>query len=255
MIKAVEKGDKDFLLFCDRDVFGTRIKAYYNCYSTGYDFVKFWVQTDSSGNITAAAGRVDGDMTLCCENADFEELLYFIKAVGFTTLQCEKNAAEKLAPSETLNGFVVRYGGKTVPAAGVVKKSFFELGEIYKIIKAESLLGVGDYLPWLSDVTFRRNKGAASAVLAEADGENAGCAMVLFRTDAAALLGAVATVPRFRGRGIARALVTELARQEASHGRRVELLCKNGSIVEFYKKTGFDVINEWSIITDETELF
>ena len=70
MVKCVEKGDEAFLSFCDRDVFGTRIKAYFNCYSTDYDFVKFWVQTDENGNVTAAISRVDGDMTLCAENAD-----------------------------------------------------------------------------------------------------------------------------------------------------------------------------------------
>ena len=70
MVKSVEKGDEAFLGFCDRDVFGTRIKAYFNCYSTDYDFVKFWVQTNEDGDVTAAISRVDGDMTVKDKNAD-----------------------------------------------------------------------------------------------------------------------------------------------------------------------------------------
>lgn len=253
MLKAVEKNDKDFLDFCDRDVFGTRIKAYYNCYFTDYDFVKFWVQYDEKGEITAAISRVEGDATLCACNCDTEELKEFFNIVGYRTIQCERAVAEKLSERSDW-GYVVRCE-KILPCDEIELKKFFEYREIYDIIKPENLTGVGDCLPWLSDVTFRVNRNAAQGRIALTDGENSGCAMVLFRTDKAALLGAVATKPEFRGRGIARSLVLGLARQEKEQGRRVELLCKNGSIVEFYKSIGFSVINEWGMIKNEAEIF
>ena len=34
MIKLIEKAEKAFMDFCDRDVFGTRIKAYFLSYAT-----------------------------------------------------------------------------------------------------------------------------------------------------------------------------------------------------------------------------
>lgn len=254
MVKCVEKGDNAFLSFCDRDVFGTRIKAYFNCYSTDYDFVKFWVQTDDAGAVTAAISRVDGDMTVSASDADFEELLQFIKIVGFTTIQCERAVAGHFTADETLWGYVVEFKEKT-EIKDISLKQNFELREIYNIIKAENLTGVGDYLPWLSDTTFRVNRGTAKPLLCQLDGNNAGCAMVLFRTDKASLLGAVATVPEYRGRRVARALVTRLANEELERGNRAELLCKSDSIVEFYKSIGFTVTNEWSLITDGTKLF
>ena len=254
MVKSVEKGDKEFLEFCDRDVFGTRIKAYFNCYSTDYDFVKFWIQTDEGGNVTAAISRIDGDMTLCAYNADYEELLQFVKIVGFTTIQCRRAVAREFTDGENLWGYVVRYENITAEREVNLKKDY-ELKEIYDIIKAANLTGVGNYLPWLSDTTFRINRNTATPSLAEIDGIPAGCAMVLFRTDKAALLGAVATSPEYRGRGIAGALVTHLANGELAQGRRTELLCKNDSIVDFYKSIGFTVKDEWSLITDETKLF
>lgn len=254
MVKCVEKGDEAFLSFCDRDVFGTRIKAYFNCYSTDYDFVKFWVQTDENGNVTAAISRVDGDMTLCAENADYEELLQFVKIVGFNTIQCQRQVAQNFTDDETLWGYVVRFEQEQENRQVSLKENF-ELKEVYNIIKAENLTGVGDYLPWLSDTTFRINRNTAEPLVAEVDGNAAGCAMVLFRTDKAALLGAVATSPCYRGRGIAGALVTRLANGELANGRRTELLCKNDSIVNFYKSIGFTVKDEWSLITDGTKLF
>lgn len=254
MVKSVEKGDEAFLLFCDRDVFGTRIKAYFNCYSTDYDFVKFWVQTNDNGDVTAAISRVDGDMTVTAENADYEELLQFIKIVGFSTIQCNRKVAKEFTAEEALWGYVVRFENKTENRTVSLKKDY-ELKEIYNIIKAANLTGVGDYLPWLSDTTFRINRKTAEPLLADVDGNASGCAMVLFRTDKAALLGAVATYPEYRGRGIAGALVTCLANNELAKGRRTELLCKNDSIVDFYKSIGFTVKDEWSLITDETKLF
>lgn len=252
MLKAVEKNDEAFLSFCDRDVFGTRIKAYYNCYSTDFDFMKFWTQYDDDGRITAAISRIDGDATLCAENADFEELSEFLNIVGFRTVQCEKFAAERLTDEPFEWGYVVRCDSVGNYNEAKLKK-VFELREIYDIIKPENLTGVGDYLPWLSDTTYRVNRGAAEGRIAMCGGENAGCAMVLFRTDKAALLGAVATRPQFRGRGLARSLVLDLAEMELAEGRHVELLCKSGSIVEFYKSIGFRAVNEWGLIKNAAE--
>lgn len=244
MIKQCEKGE--FLDFCDRDVFGTRIKAYYNCYGTGYDFVKFWVQIENE-KVVSAISRIDGDMTISSVGENMDELKFFIGMVGFSTVQCEKNIAEKMCLKSSINGFVVEYKGNSYIPKNINLKSNFDLKEIYDIIKAENLVGVVDYLPWLSDTSFRMNRNITSVLMAE---ESAGCAMCLFRTSKASLLGGVATRPEHRGKGIAGSLVTQLAKAEMSNGKRVELLCKADSIVDFYKSIGFDVTNEWSIINE-----
>lgn len=252
MLKTVEKNDKAFSDFCDADVFGTRIKTYYNCYSTDYDFVRFWAQYDDGGSITAAVSRVDGDVTVCACNNDTEELKEFLNIVGYRTVQCKECIAEAIAESYQW-GYVVECKNAAEHEKAEIK-SVYEPKEIYDIIKPENLTGVGDYLPWVSDVIYRLNRNAAQGAVAVLDGINAGCAMVLFRTDKAALLGAVATKPEFRGRGVARSVVSELAENELKCGRRVELLCKNGSIVDFYKSIGFEVKDRWGLITNEADV-
>lgn len=249
MLKAVKKGDLAFMAFCKRDVFGTRILCLYNCYSTDYDFVKFWVQTDEKGDIISAVSRIDGDVTVSSTGENTEELFEFLKIVGFRTIQCEKKTAESAGYGGKINGYVVRYIKNKNKIAKIQADNVFRPKEIYDIIKSANLVGVGDYLPWLSDTTFRMNRGATTALTALADGKAVATAMKLFITDHAVLLGAVATRPEYRGRGLAGALVTTLA--ESEKDKRVELLCKYDSIVEFYKSIGFEVKNEWSIITDE----
>lgn len=244
MIKLTE--NESFLSFCDRDVFGTRIKAYYSCYGNGYDFVNFWVQTDGE-KIISAISRIDGDMTITSTGENSDELRSFIDMIGFSSVQCEKSIAEKINMKASVNGYVVEYKGNQYKPKTVQTKNNFDLKEVYDIIKAENLVGVGEYLPWLSDTTFRMNRGVTSALLAE-NGE--GCAMCLFRTDKASLLGGVATRPEHRGKGIAGSLVTRLAENEKAHGRRVELLCKADSIVRFYESIGFEVVKEWSLIDE-----
>ena len=249
MLKAVEKGDNGFVKFCSRDVFGTRIACLYNCYSTDYDFVRFWKQTDDNGNIISALSRIDGDATLTSTGENAEELYTFLKIVGFRTVQCEKKIAELMGAESSHDGYVVEYKGGNNKIKEIQSDNIFRPKEIYDIIKKSKLVGVGDYLPWLSDTTFRLNRGAAVVLSAQADGKTVACAMKLFSTDTAVLLGAVATLPEYRGRGMACSLVTRLA--ESEKNKRVELLCKHDSIVEFYKSIGFEVKNEWSIITDE----
>ena len=248
MLKAVEKNNENFIKFCERDVFGTRISCLYSCYSTDYDFVKFWVQIDENGKIISAISRVDGDATLCTKGTNTEELCDFLNIVGFRTLQCEKKTAKKLGMKPSIDGYVVQYVGNYSNTAEINCDSIFRPKEIYDIIKSAKLVGVGDYLPWLSDTTFRMNRGKTTCLTASIDNETVACAMKLFVTDTAVLLGAVATKPNFRGRGLAGALVTSLAKSEPN--KRVELLCKNDSIVNFYKSIGFQITDEWSIINE-----
>lgn len=249
MLKSVEKGDRDFVEFCRRDVFGTRIACLYNCYSTDYDFVKFWKQTDGDGKIISAVSRIDGDATLTSTGENAEEVYAFLKIVGFRTVQCEKRIAQLMGAGSSIDGYVVEYKGNEKEIKNFQTDNIFRPKEIYDIIKSAKLVGIGEYLPWLSDTTFRMNRGATEVLTAVENGTPVACAMKLFSTDTAVLLGAVATLPEYRGRGLAGALVTSLA--ESEKNKRVELLCKHDSIVDFYKSIGFTVKNEWSIITDE----
>ena len=255
MIKFVDSSDFDLNGVCSDDVFGTRILAYYNTYGAEFDFFKLWVQL-AGDEITAAVCLIDGSATLTCrDNADFDELSAFLRMVGFATLQAELGAAQKLGFHRSVNGYIVRYTGQTAPEkyADLSLQRNVDYQKIYSLIKSAGLIGVGEYLPWLSDVTYRVKKGTAKAAVAEIDGEACACAMQLFVTDKATLLGAVATDPQKRGRGLGGALVRMLADESFSSGRRTELLCKNDSIVDFYRSNGFGVVGEWAVCENSEE--
>lgn len=250
MIKFVDSNEYKLDGICSKDVFGTRILAYFNTYSYEFDFVRFWVQLSEEGKVSAAISLVDGSMTLSCdENADFEELSAFIKMTGFSSLQCERNVMAELGVKEDIWGYVVRYNNITdrEKYKNMTLCENVDYKDVYHLIKSADLLGVGEYLPWLSDVTYRVKKGTAKAALALENGEPAACAMKLFVTDDAVLLGAVATDKNHRGKGLGGGLVTLLGNESLNENKRTELLCKHDSIVDFYRSIGFEVVGEWAI--------
>lgn len=247
MIRLIEGESSELNSVCSRDVFGTRIRAYYDTYSAKFDFLKVWVQLDGNGIPTAALSLMDSDMTLTAnDNADFEELEFFIKATPFSSLQCERGVMKKLNLIESLWGYVVEYS-EIQPAESKNVRSDTDYKEMYSLISGVKLLGVGEYLPWLSDITYRVNHGTAQIASVCENGSLSACAAALFITENAALLGAVATAPERRGNGFAGTLVKTLGNRMLSENRRTELLCKNDSIVEFYKSIGFIVKGEWAI--------
>ncbi len=91
-------------------------------------------------------------------------------------------------------------------------------------------------------------KGTAEVKAVKEASDAVACAMVLFRTDKAVLLGAVATEPACRGKRYAGALVTSLAVAAKASNIRVELLCAKNGILEFYKRLGFVQTDEWALI-------
>ncbi len=250
MIKFVDSEKYSLKEVCSRDVFGTRILAYFNTYFWQYDFAKFWVQLNDENQTIGAISLVEGSMTLtACENADFEELSAFIKMMGYSSLQCDREVMKKLCIAESIWGYVVRYENITdrEKYKNIALCENVDYKDVYRLTKEENLLGVGELLPWLSDVTMRVKKGTAKAALAVDNNEPAACAMKLFVTDTAVLLGAVATNRNHRGKGLGGGLVTLLGNEALQEGKRTELLCKNDSIVDFYRSIGFKVVGEWAI--------
>lgn len=251
MIRLIDNDCEALKTVCSHDVFGTRIKAYFDTYKAKFDFLKVWVQLDENENPTAAISLMDKDMTLTCrENADFEELEFFIKMTDFSSLQCKRSVLKKLNLKESLWGYVVGYDEIT-PVKSENISFNIDFKQMYSLISGVKLLGVGEYLPWLSDITYRVNHSTAMPAAIYEDGSLSACAAALFITDSAALLGAVATDPQQRGKGFGGALVKTLGNRMLESGRRVELLCKHDSIVEFYKSIGFKVKGEWAIFKSE----
>ena len=248
MIRLLTDEKEADIKLLKKDVFGTRILAYFNTYSTKFPFLSVWYQQNGSGKITAFISSMEGTGTLtAADDADYEELSAFIDMLPLKSLQSQRAVFNKLKRKEKLHGNVVRYVDSSCKEKKYEIIRNPQLSDVYAIINAAGLLGTGNYLEWLSDTTSRVNAGTALAAGIYSKGKLVSCAMKLFITPDAVLLGAVATDPAERGKGMAGEIVHTLAEECAAQNKRTELLCANGSITEFYKSTGFIIADEWSM--------
>ncbi len=250
MLRLLLEQEDALSLFCEKDVFGTRIAAYYNTYCMEYSYAVFYLQ-ENELRVTAALCKIDEKMTVCCEDgADFEELVEFIKAIRYESMMCDARVCDKLKLEPIKTGSVVEFKSKqdATKNKDICFVNRFELSDIYGILNRSNFDGLGEKLQWLSDVSLRVKRGTAKAAAIEEFGEKVACAMILFETEKAALIGAVATIPEYRGKGYAGALVTSLAEYVKSGGKRAELLCARGSIIEFYNKLGFVKTGDWALV-------
>lgn len=103
------------------------------------------------------------------------------------------------------------------------------------------------FASWYVDVSHRVRHGI-SHVATEWRGEQCiGCAMTVAETPGAVLVGAVCTLPQYRGQGVASRCLTALL-HELNTDRAVYLTVQENGLVSFYEKQGFSLVKQWARI-------
>lgn len=241
MIARTEKGIRDF---CKKDVFGTRTIGYLDTYGMDVPEADFYVQT-ADGQITAVLSSVysEGSLT-CSENADFEELSHFIMFLGLRSLLCDRKICKRLSLPEDSFGYVMLFqSSDRMPKHTFLTPDYpdFKYREVYELLK-QCAFSLGDYNTWLGDFALRVRKNTAKVLAFRENGKTLSTASVLFESEDAVYLGAVATDPSCRGRGLGGDVVLSLA----NCGKRAEILCKEHRVT-FYESLGFSRNGEFSI--------
>ncbi len=243
MIKLAET-PAIFKNLCSDDAFGTRIYALFSAYSTDYNFADFWYQIIDD-NVTCAISKISGDITICASvNADFEEIAEFLSVVGYSSITCDKSIAEKLNLEYTKEGWIVEFRGDIINYDDNFEH-YCDLSEIYDLIYSQGVGFLADKQTWIADASYRLNHGISRLALISKDSKPASSAMILFETEDAVFLGAVATYPQFRGQGLSRKIIHHLLSE--AKGKKAHLFCRKDTIVEFYKSIGFEVIGTFTV--------
>lgn len=241
---------EDFSRIIATDPFFTRILSLYESYGEGLDFVAFWVQ-ETDGKITAAISRFEDKFSLWLTDvSDLEEITAFIRFQGAGS--CLYNAVYPLDfPSDlpTVGGQIMEYVAEDYNSVLEIYEPDFK--SLYGLLKAceSPIFIVPEYLLFLSDVTHRKNRGKLHLAATDINGALASSVMTVSETEHAVILGAVATHPVYRRRGLSRELVRTVATQLRGEGRRVFVLSACEQNTEFYQHSGF------SIIADFKEIF
>lgn len=227
-----------------QDVYGIRTAAYHKTYGAETNEAAFYAQY-ADDVVTAVLSDAFGEGALTVQpSADMEELARFVRFLGLKSLLCARSAAEMLQLPVSESGSVMQYFGTETDASFSfidARDPAFRFDALYALLH-ECGFSMGDYGAWFADFALRVRRGTADVRCILRDGRIVSSACVLFCTDTAQYLGAVATDPAFRGQGLAGGLVRSFARPRC----RTEILCRPHR-VSFYTSLDFQQNGEFAV--------
>ncbi len=229
---------------------GGRIGAYLRCYGTKMNFIYFWSQ-ENNGEISAVISKVDGNMTVCdSDNCNFEELREFVNVIGFETLFARESALLQMGISPDKNGDILMYNAEKKNDTFIPVSENADLKLAYSLFKANVSESISDfeYLPWLSDFTYKRNRNSARVLCYEQDEKQVTFAMTSAETENNALISGVVTDINYRNKGLASKVVTALADCLLKEKKKVFVMTANDKNKVFYENNGFICVDRWGMI-------
>ncbi len=120
-----------------------------------------------------------------------------------------------------------------------------KLAHLYPLLVAVFGEAIPPFDEWYADAHFRTRHGLMHTA-GVSDGETLlACAMTVSECRQAALIGAVATLPKARGKGYASRCVLTLTGRLQRMGKRVLLSPKNDRAFAIYTHLGFTPCGEW----------
>jgi len=226
-----------------------RIDALVRTYAGESAFAGFYLQ-ENGGMPTALVGLVDGAATVfCLDGADFDELSSFLMIRSYRSILCETSFCERLGIQPDASGPLLKLRSSRPSERAFTagrKAGRFELENVFGVLAAAGMVKAVEKGPWLADVAARLNSGSSDVFAVFEGGEAVACAMIVHASSSAAVIGAVATLPAYRGRGYAKGLVVHASEQAAGTGRSVYLLCESAAMQQFYSGCGFEPHGSWS---------
>lgn len=242
-----EKDIASALEFCSCDPIGARVGAYLRAYKTDYDFALFWQQVQD-GKVTTVISRIDGNMSICANSdVDLDELKNFINIVGYETVFAHSFILEAMK-LEFVQFDVLRL--EKSEETKIYAETIDEPKELYTLgVCSGGKYKQENYLPWLSDFTFRQRRDMLHAVgIKDESGKLISCAATSAETQTDAIISAVATDEKYRRRGLAKSCVLTLASRLRLMGKdNIYLMTQTDKLTRYYESFGFVKIGTASL--------
>lgn len=209
-----------------------------------------WYYVSDSGGVFCRFGGT----LLVTGVPDFGELLSFADLLGVGRIEWTSPWDEK---THSLMGWtsqsypVLRCTGQGTPISEKLQTDI-RLRRCFEILCASDaeFAREADYLPWLSDMTRRRNAGRAEAFLYD----DAAVACMTAKGRRCAYLSSVAVLPERRGEGLGLALLHAVRAYAALCGLTLYTAAQFEPLMAFYQKAGFQALPQRLIITEKRNL-
>lgn len=248
MLKRLENKDVDSVCaFLSGNAVSVRIKANLKAYKCDFDFCKFWAQYDDFNNITAVISEINGVCTLdYIKNADCEELLSLLHFIGFSALFLDKDKADEIGLKYDKSGDILIFGGDI--SASYETDSFCDMKSAFALIsdnEGESVEKL-DYLEWLSDFTYKSNRGAARLRAVTEKNKVMALAMTSAESENAAIISGVFTDKEKRKQGLGERVLLSLSKSLSDDYKKIYIMTAEEKLTRYYEKRGFRKCGCWA---------
>lgn len=222
-----------------------RMQTLHSCYGTLPNALD-WYKSDAGGVLCHF-----GSALLILGNVDYGELFPFSDLLGVTRIEWITDIMTPYAPPDgwISTSHPVLHGiGGGAPKSEMIATDF-ELRRCFSLLcqSDAQFEREAEYLPWLSDMTRRRNVGRAEVFMHT----DAAVACVTAKGHHSAYLSSVAVLPQKRGAGVGLALVRAVVAHPTLRGVDIFTAAQSETLVGFYLRAGFSVLPQLLTITEK----
>lgn len=253
MLKLLDSNDlSEIQKFCRNSIIGTRICSYALSYGFDKSFLMFWGDKAENGFITVVAKFENTISILATDRTDLDELRGFINIIGSDEIITEKACAEQLGfyGFDTKQGFIFDSDiGCSFDTEEPQEDDFRDIYNLISTAISDSFNNTKDaYLSFLSDFTYRANRGYAKAKCIKNNGKVVACALSSAQSNTSALLSGIACREECRRYGYGKQVVLSLTNDFIKENKKVFVIALNESAEGFYKHIGFRVCEKIAFI-------
>lgn len=253
MLKLADERDLGKITeFCGCNVFGTYILCRANAYGFECEFSKIWFSENHEKVDTVISSFDNNAVVLTSDKTDFEELTFFVSAMGFLSVLTDCETARKC----DISGFSEKTIFASLKQRAVessdecicdpdLKAVYGLLCECFSRIYSDEK---NAYLSWLSDYMFRSQRGYAHIRVAEKDGEFCSVAITSAESKNAVVVGSVACKKEKRRKGFGKKAVLSLSNAALNDEKNVFAISEDEESSRFYEKIGFTEIGKAAYI-------
>ncbi|MEF9983853.1 MAG: GNAT family N-acetyltransferase [Oscillospiraceae bacterium] len=239
-------------------ILGCRIYTLYNCYDNDYPFLRIWVASEDN-NITACISIMCGIATITAnDKCNFEELSYFFGHDSTIDIIETNEETGKKINEYLKNDYktrpIMKFDGE-IPQFPIDMKIFTSASKyIFPILQeSDPEFDSSDFMAWFYDVHRRMTNGFCEMFTIKDDDDNfVSTAGYYVSSPISAVVGSVATMPNYRGKGYGSALVKFVTGTIKNLCKDSYLIAANDDLIKFYGNLGYSVIGkEWLITMSE----
>lgn len=253
MLKLADDSDLKMISdFCFCNAFGTYILCRAKAYGFGRGFSRIWFSKES-GSVDTVVSSFDNNAVIqASDKTDFEELSFFVTAMGFASVLTDCETAKKCNISDFSEKKMFALTQKSFRSAEQECTSEPDLKEVYLLLcecfPRVYLNDKNSYLSWLSDYMFRRRRGYSHIKAVVKNKEPLSVALTSAEAEDSVVIGSVACKKNARRNGFGKSAVLALADNAIAAGKTVFTVSENDESSRFYEKIGFTEIGKAAYI-------